>query len=893
MKKFITIVIRICLVVILLAAVSFAGLFAYYLVTKKSAEDYLPSSFIAYLRISSIGKFYDSVIDLRAAETVFAEVPQLKSINKAITDFKSEEISRSFYLKRLLDVEAHAVIDSSQTPVLIFDPGLLSLPIQLFPVVNLFVKVEGLNLDIIQRGKITIYSLEVSEKDRVYFCINNNLILASTKIEPIEKCFAIHESGETLAKNEEAAALSGKIRKKGKAYIVVNTEAVLSMVAQGNDMLRAAFKDVTFNGYSALSFDVSNTELSIEAVTSFSTKNETLRSFVTYAPPGLRSLTVLPDTTSVYSSVSPRSVEELIRIVSMFKERDEGKLVKQIDDACRLVFGKSADELLFGWIGSEAGAVTLEGSAAPVLFIRHKDRGKLEAALEAIAASIYVDQDSSLVLDELRLTKIVLPDFIKGIASMFVKGLDTPYYLILGDYIFFSMDAKNLVSIEGASRSNKTIVRSEAYRSTAIDMPINGHVSLYYNTESQVPDFLGRDNLVTRILASYGRGMVSVYFREDEVRIRVSASGTSQAAVSMAPGYPKLLPGGISTDVVVSDVKGSKTPEFVYAGQDGKLYVYDPIDGTSRSQEIERDSSIRVVKNPATGRNEIYVLGGSGILYKFDGEANPVPPFPIQENYKGSFPPAEWNGRVVLFSQEKKALQFVSSEGTVTDFGFAFDEPLLGQPAFSGRIVSFYPKSFSGTVYCTDGEGTLLPGWPKDGNGISTIQPVIFKDRDGKTVVAFISQAGVLNAWDMDGSSLPGFPVDLGGVFAADLAIVSEGIVSGGNGAGKAILALNTDGTFYVVDTRATILAQKQVPGTGGKNSRVYLFDFDRDGIEEIFVYGSSNYITALDNGPEIVPGFPVKGSKKCAFVDVDGDGRRELVAGSFDGNVYAYEVGN
>jgi hypothetical protein len=893
MKKIVSFLIRFFLVIILIIAVAFAGLIAYYFITKKSASDFLPGAFTAYVKVSSIKDLYDKALDLKAADIVFAEIPELAPIHKAITGFKSEGIARSFYFKKLLDVEMNACIDDDQSPLLIFDPGLLSLPIRLFPIVNVFVKIEGLDIDIIQKGKIAIYVVKVGPKDKIYFSINDNLILVSTREEPIEASYLLNKEGTTLSKNKDAMALAGRVQKNKLVYTIVNTSALVKSMTSGNETLKSIVKEFSFNGYSALAFDISNTELSIEALTSVTSTNPAISSFMTYSPPGQRSLTMLPDSMSVYSSVSPGSFKDLVRIVSSIKERDPEKLTKQIDDACRFLFNKSADDLLYSWIGSEAGVVTLAGSGAPIAYIKIKDRARLDEALQTISGSALLDEDSSLVLDGVRLTKIVLPDFIKALASLFVKGIDTPYYLIMGDVIYFCMEAKNLSLINVSYRSNKTIVKDEAFKLITREIPLNAHVSLYYNMETGVPDFLPPNNLVTKLLASYKQGIISVFLRNGEVKIEVASAGSTGAGIAACPGFPKVLPGGIASDVLVSDMKGSRLPELVYVSKDKKLVIYDPTDGSSLSTEAEEDSSIIAARSARTGKDEVTLFESSGILARFDGEAKPIAPFPITTSARGSFPPIEEKGDIVLFSQDEKALIFISQDGTISRLGFKFEQPLLSPPAFGSGIIAFYPKSFSGTVYCTDRSGEILPGWPEDGKGISLASPLVFETGGSGEAVAFLTQAGILSMWKANGEALSGFPIELEGTFAANTESIQARIASGYRGSEpNGVVCLNTDGVLYVIDMSGLVLARKKVEGVGGKNARFVLYDYNRDGIDEIFIYGSSNYITALGRGLALIPGFPVKGSKKCAFADINADGKKELITGSFDGNVYAYLLG-
>jgi hypothetical protein len=894
MKKLFSIIIKFCLIAILVVAVVFIGLLTYYFITMKSAQDFLPDTFSVYVRVHSIKTFYENVLDLKAAEIVFSEVRELKSIQRAIADFKSEEFSRSAFFKKLLEVEAHVVLNSDQTPVIVFDPGLFSLPLRLFPLIEPLIKIDKLEITKLRRNHLTLYSIDLSDKDKIFFAINNNLVFVSTKPEPIEACYSLHDRGKTLKNNKEASALWEKLGSPGMAGLIVNTQSIVGTLSQTNPLLKSIFANVSFNGYSAVSFSVSNEKLELEAITDFTTSNLALRSYASFSPPGESSLTLAPETTNLFSTINVKSLKDLIGLVSLFSAGDEKKLPGNIEDSCRLLFGKSADEVLYSWIGNEAGVFMTSESDSPVLFLRLRDKAKLDAALAVITGSAVLDEDSSLVMDGVRVPKIVLPDFLRFLAGIFVKGIDTPYYMVMGDFIFFSMDAKNLSQLNTAYRSNKTLNRNEAFNKITADVPKNGHVSIYYDLKKRTPEFLSNGNLITKLLKSYETGSISLFLKENEIRLRISAGGAGESGVGLIPGYPKQLTGIPVSDVNVCKVGKSKTFSFVYLDQAGSLIIQNPSDGSAVSADVEPDSELVVNRNQASGKDDIWVFSGSGILSKFDENAKTISPFPITTRCKGSFAPVPFNGKLVFFSQPDNAIYLMNDYGENTKLRLKIEQPLLTPPGFYKNTVALYPKNFKGTVYCTDADGNLMPGWPRDGGGVSYCSPLLFEDQQGSILVAFITQAGVLNLWDKNGDTVPGFPVDLDGVFVSNLLSISTKIIPEYNGGkNKAIVTLNTDGVLRLIDSAGSVIIEKKLSDVHGKNTRSILFDVDNDGIDEIFIYGSSNYVTGLGSKCEPLPGFPVKGSKKCAYIDINYDGRKELVAGSFDGNVYAYSLGD
>jgi len=86
-------------------------------------------------------------------------------------------------------------------------------------------------------------------------------------------------------------------------------------------------------------------------------------------------------------------------------------------------------------------------------------------------------------------------------------------------------------------------------------------------------------------------------------------------------------------------------------------------------------------------------------------------------------------------------------------------------------------------------------------------------------------------------------------------------------------------------------LKEKQYPEVADRSSCLLGYDFDADGKDEIFIYGAKDYLWGLDSRLELLPGFPVAGGHQPQFIDLNLDGRLEMIVGGFGSEVYAYEL--
>jgi hypothetical protein len=152
-------------------------------------------------------------------------------------------------------------------------------------------------------------------------------------------------------------------------------------------------------------------------------------------------------------------------------------------------------------------------------------------------------------------------------------------------------------------------------------------------------------------------------------------------------------------------------------------------------------------------------------------------------------------------------------------------------------------------------------------------------------VVTFLTQAGSLHAWDLSGKPVPPFPITLPGVFYATPGTMSVD--------GRPVLViLAQDGVLRQVGLDGTVLRQTSVPDLDGKDARILIADLDGDGREEILLYGSGAFIAGYDAAFRPLPGFPVKGVSRPQLVDLDRDGRLDLLTAGLDGKIYAYATG-
>ncbi len=151
-------------------------------------------------------------------------------------------------------------------------------------------------------------------------------------------------------------------------------------------------------------------------------------------------------------------------------------------------------------------------------------------------------------------------------------------------------------------------------------------------------------------------------------------------------------------------------------------------------------------------------------------------------------------------------------------------------------------------------------------------------------LVSFLTQAGTLHLWDAAGAPRPGFPCQLPGVFYA----TAEPMTVEGR---TVLVALAQDGSLSMIGLDGTILRQAVVADLDGRTARIFVADLDADGRQELLLYGSGAFIAGYDDQFRALPGFPIKGASAPQLVDLDRDGRLDIVTVGLDGKVNAYTL--
>jgi len=498
----------------------------------------------------------------------------------------------------------------------------------------------------------------------------------------------------------------------------------------------------------------------------------------------------------------------------------------------------------------------------------------LDHVLDSIDSSLILNVDDSLIVDDVRIRQFKFPGIIKAGVTLSKKPTDLPYFIAHKDYLFLSMNPETLAHVVKKERAGELLVQVPAYKSITRKIPQNANFFFYYDLNSTMPRFISKSTLMSQLLKEYEKGVISLYYNQNKININLSAESSNSNRTTLFPGYPKKTD-GINSPVIVADITGGDSKELIYLTDKNELLINDITNTPLSSVPINNDAFLTLLPD-----KQVLVNDSEGILYIVDGQGQIIPPFPNFSEATDSFPPLITEKGMIFYSSIKEEMQFYNINGTVTN-SIAVDKTVFSQPLLIDKILYYYPKSLMGNVYASTLEGTNREGWPRSSMGISFSTP--FKAGEN---IGFLTQKGNLFLWDSEGTDIEGFPVPLAGVYYSTPIEVSRGRES-------IIAAVNHEGLLTLIDLKGEIISSRKFPHFKGKDVKIVVSEIGGFESPVIFIYGGSNYITAVNTMLQVLPGFPVKGFTRPAFSDINNDGYTEVITAGYDKKLYIYTVRN
>ncbi len=343
---------------------------------------------------------------------------------------------------------------------------------------------------------------------------------------------------------------------------------------------------------------------------------------------------------------------------------------------------------------------------------------------------------------------------------------------------------------------------------------------------------------------------------------------------TVKPGWPVTVPGASVNGVLLANLDADADLEVVVAsgsaGGAGQLNAFDPdgsvvpgwpfplIDGNFAAPafgDIDGDGEGEVVVTT-------FFFGIGGDLVAVNADGSPVPGFPLS------------------FGGTIKGAALADLDG---------DDDL--------EIVVGFNSGGIGTVYALQGDGSVMPGWPRTLDTVLGAAASIGDLDDDGVPEIFIPSYEQVFGFRPDGTQLPGFPFDPGNEFINYNTITLVDL--NGDGDGELVMAtsdsfVDNPGAVWVVEHTGVVAPGWPRPTNSAIWAPPAVADIDGDGSldvalgDQLLSPNPVNRMYAWDKDGVALPGFPVLGldavHNQTTIADVDGDGEVELL---YDSNVF------
>lgn len=858
----------------LLALVLFAVI--QFWVTKQAAWDFLPQKYQVYLQIPNLRTVLDDWMNLDAAKVVLGQSPELAGLEKTLLDLKALKLTDDPWIKELLGVEVHAVVLPSGQPLLVFDLGWRSVATRWLPAFSGWLRIK--NLSLLEKDGLRIYQYELGKNSLANILFKDNLALVTLDQDLLFEALAWRADNLSLSVRPRDEVLDEFSRDgSGSLRFLADPRALLSQGLTDEALTAKLVPALDWKKEALVGVDLDNQRLRVNIRTSLESEQPILKKLLAHRSGSLSVLRSLPESTYLFSSLNLGNFEDLADTFAFLSGTDVRALIKQADDYAKPLLGMDLQQLLFGWAQSEAGAALLESSPDPVFYVAIKDEGALNRTLEKLRSALAVTTDSSLVLDGVRVPRLKIPDFLQDILAVFGLTMPSPYYQVVDGVFYLCLNPEALAKIVNDTRKGRLLAKTPAFQSLTAGQTLDPALFLYYDLDRAVPFFLKSRGVLPEVLKLYNRGLVALHNDQGKIDLQLYAQKLPRAGTAELPGFPLPLTDGLAGPVSLLRLPGAQEVRAYYQNKAGQWLSRSLSGGETWTTAVLDGTELL----DGLWNGEVAAWSPRGALYRWQNSGKLAAGFPLQHPWQDSFKPILWAGQWVGLDGERQKLVSLDDQGRTEVWDTEFPAPVKAAPVVWDGKLAVTTKAFDGTVLLLDERGLIQPGWPVTGGGLAMSGAVVFPGQVSS--LALLVQKGQLNLWDAQGQSRPGFPVQLEGVYFAPPLVVKDG-------ERRLLACLSQTGVLSLVQEDGSLRRQISWEGKiSGREARLSAFDLDKDGSDEIFVWGDKNTIEGLNLDLQSLPGFPVAGSQQPAFLDLNLDGTIDVVAGSFDGKIHAW----
>jgi len=879
----VVVALRVILVLILIIVLPLAGMTIASLVGRVPPSQAIPVEYLAYVQLPTPVDTVSRIVSDESFSILFTE-PSLVALAPLAADLRASGILEKPLVRFLGNRSVDAALLQNGQFIAAIDSGFFSSWLRLFPVIVPMLGISDLtvlreNGQIFYRFQATPSTPGATSVQAYYITVWKNLILIAPDTHSL-LLNVIHGDRSRFL------GTSGPLfRQRGfdVGILLSSTQLVAGMPVR-TGIADAILRSLVFEQQAEIAITLTDSRLRLSMSVPVDSDDPSLSSLLNRQSMVPSIYTLLPQDTQYATVIAAGSLQDLLQPALGFSGPEFDRAWRQGNTASRTLLGMSLEDLLFSWTGSEFALFALAGRHHPVFALQVADEQQRRAVFEKLFSSFAVSEDTTVVLDGVRVPQIKLPDFLSGILRFWNITIPAPYYLEQDGFLFLSESPENLVATLNSIRRNRNMLRTPVWRTLSGGANARASLSLFYSLDRVVPFFLRGNSTIERTLRLYRQGLAGLALIDGRLEVTLTViPGDTQAARPLG-GYPIKMQGSLDNRIEVILYHRRGESRIVAVEDRNRVVSINPV-GAIRT---EYQSAEPVWITPAEGfnprtasENSLWVLGERGTIVLMNGDLEPASQFPIATGIRPTAAPRSFDRRL-YFPDGEGNLIVVDSTGTVAQLKLPFAETLRSSPIFfqSGEThyMAAYPRSFFGKLWLMDINGLPLPGWPNEISGIANGAPFFVQHRN-QPGLALLTKAGELVVYSLDGTLLPGFPVQLPGVFSVQPVFDNT-----------FIWALSESGMLYQVSTEGMVLSQP-IRGLTATAGFLVAADTDGDRIPEIYVTGDGNTLFGYTRNFTPRDGFPLAAWGLPFFGDFNGDGKIECLAPTLENTLAAWQL--
>ncbi len=890
--------IKILFSVILILLIAVAGLLVYSAVDKYSPLNYISSDYSLIAHTDSIINAVNPLLDLKALDTILSD-KMFSKYRSSIMTLRSNKLRNSKIVKllgaRKGDVVFFAEGQNQNDFICVVNLSYLSIVARTLPLWINKIKIEGLSfIESHVNQNLTKTLCYGTGTSAIYIKPVKNLLLVGS-LDMINNACAKNHYNEYDEYNKSILLK----RNTTDWRITADAKRLTSSMISQSGIVTKINPLLENNQKSNINFNISDDEIKVSLSLPFNKEEIVGSPFNTIMqnPSSVPALiSYLGENVQYFTLLNAGSLEELKNAAFPLLENSSNvnETWKKAEGICKSIFGMNLEEILFSWTGKEFALFGLENNKDPVLAIRIENETKRKEVFEKVFSSYLIENNTSLIINGIRLPRLELPSFLRNILNVFKINLSLPYFLVKDNYIYFSQSPQNLSVIFNQSQNKDFLVKTPNYNIISSDHKSLSTASIFYNLKQNKPFFIQNNTLFAKILNLYNLGYLNFELENFTLLCKLHAAAIENTSLSLIPGFPVSLNNKPDYEIYSDNLK---IPQNVFWKEGSNVKTLNL--SSLQTSSVLIPELYAVIPNIQKQNDEyyIYAVTKTGTIYLLNEKLENKPDFPIRTSFMPSAKPAMYLNSLVFTSSDGQIVE-VSNTGKTSHYKLASDAQFKARPYVHENIISFYDKGFDGHIYIMKDnisipsfsdvtyEGISLkndlskidsPAFaPINTQGIAFGSPASVENL-GQIRTAFLTQAGEFFLYEGN-TLLPDFPVNLENIFFAN-AYYFDGYYYALSYDAQ-IYRISSDGSYYSV----------QLPDC--YSSRNDWFTVIENGKNEgIYVCADSNIIYGFNRNLEILNGFPVAGCGICTFADANGDGNEDCITVSVDKKIYAWNL--